>query len=126
MGLLTSTVQIILTLRSNNSIRCGKYLSRKGQDLTATMPTKSNVRQLQIQYSPLVHRRNLVASNFQIQSSKRSVSRLPFLLTLCFSSGLEANKLHTFWRQNLALTTTLLLEYAEAKSNIRDVQELEE
>ena len=103
-----------------------KYLSRKGSDLTATMPTESNVRQLQIQYGPLVYRRSLVASNFQIQSSKRSVLRLPFLLTLCFSSGLEANKLHAIWRQNLALTTTLLLEYAKSKSNIRDVQKLEE
>ena len=103
-----------------------KYLSRKGQDLQATMPTKSNVQQLQIQYSPLVHRRNLVASNFQIQSSKRSVSSLPFLLTLCFSSGVEANKLHTFRRQNLVLTTTLLLKYAEAKSNIRDEKEFNE
>ena len=84
-----------------------KYLSRKGSDLTATMPTKSNVRQLQIQYCPLVHRRNLVASNFQIQSSKRSVSRLPFLLTLCFSSCLEANKLHTSPNQTSAMYTNL-------------------
>ena len=35
-----------------------------------------------IQYSPLVHRRNPVSSNFQIHSSRRSISRRPFLFTL--------------------------------------------
>ena len=61
-----------------------KDSSRKGPDIQATKLTKCIRRQLQIQYCLLRHRLSFVASDFQIQSTRRLVRRRPVDFNVCF------------------------------------------